>query len=131
MIYENRSDGLLTLLGKQTMTFNETKKFCASIPGHRMAMTKKKTQIEVLKNLQNRAGGAEIWVDLVKSDVGLAIWGDRTPYEDTEASQVATTFGEEGVLTAFRFKEQHFHDRAKSIPFLPLCQANPLDSDEW
>ncbi|KAK3875674.1 hypothetical protein Pcinc_019467 [Petrolisthes cinctipes] len=59
MIYENRSDGLLTLLGKQTMTFNETKKFCASIPGHRMAMTKKKTQIEVLKNLQNRAGIGE------------------------------------------------------------------------
>ncbi|KAK3857715.1 hypothetical protein Pcinc_036045 [Petrolisthes cinctipes] len=113
------------------MTFDETKEFCASIPGHRMAMTKKKTQIEVLKDLQNRAGGAQIWVDLVKSDVGLPIWGDGTPYNDTEASQVANTFDDEGVLTVFRFVNQHFYDRIKSILCLPLCQANPLDSDEW
>ncbi|KAK3857719.1 hypothetical protein Pcinc_036049 [Petrolisthes cinctipes] len=131
MIYEITSDGLLTLLGNQNMTFDETKEFCASIPGHRMAMTKKKTQIEVLKDLQKRAGGAEIWVDLVKSDVGLPIWGDGTPYNDTEASQVAKAFDEEGVLTVFRFVNQHFHDRIKSILCLPLCQANPLDNDEW
>ncbi|KAK3857717.1 hypothetical protein Pcinc_036047 [Petrolisthes cinctipes] len=120
------------------MTFNKTKEFCASIPGHRMAMTKKNTQIEVLKDLQKRAGGAEIWVDLVRSTVGLniweAIWGDGTPYKQTEASQVVNAKADDmGVLdlVAYRFRQQGFYDNSASKQYLPLCQANPLDNDEW
>ncbi|KAK4312323.1 hypothetical protein Pmani_016252 [Petrolisthes manimaculis] len=115
-IYEITSDGLLTLLGNETMTFNESKEFCASIPGHRMAMTKKKTQIEVLLDLQNRTG--EI------------IWGDQTPYNDTDAKEVRILDNEDDV-DAFRFRDKHFDDRSKSAEFLPLCQANPLDNAEW
>ncbi|KAK3857712.1 hypothetical protein Pcinc_036042 [Petrolisthes cinctipes] len=120
------------------MTFNKTKEFCASIPGHRMAMTKKNTQIEVLKDLQKRAGGAEIWVDLVRSTVGPniweAIWGDGTPYKQTEAGQVVNAKADNtGVLdlVAYRFRQQELNDNLASKQYLPLCQANPLDNDEW
>ncbi|KAK3873954.1 hypothetical protein Pcinc_021067 [Petrolisthes cinctipes] len=118
-------DGLLYVILEEPVTFMEAREMCQKLPGHRLAITKFKQQYNILFNTANHYD-EELWVDLHSMGKDHPrIWGDKTPFDDTETRDVAETkdgFKEE---KGYRMRGNELHDTDINKKYLPFCQASP------
>ncbi|KAK4322401.1 hypothetical protein Pmani_006860 [Petrolisthes manimaculis] len=120
-----KGDGLLYVILKEPVTFFEARKMCQRLPGHRLAITKFEKQYTLVLNMAQHFD-EELWVDLHGMGKDLPrIWGDSTPFDDTETATVANTkdgFKEE---KGYRLRGDDLHDTDITKPYKPICQACP------
>ncbi|XP_042891638.1 uncharacterized protein LOC122266113 [Penaeus japonicus] len=124
-------DGLVYFEVGRTMSYLETKDLCSNLPGHRVPIFKSERQRRVIDQLFNRDVSRAFWVDLRKVSSTDYVWGDGTPFGDTEISASLTIrkgalpeAAHSWYISALLEKSMtHFQERA-------VCQANPFGV-EW
>nr|XP_045588013.1 protein MTL1-like isoform X1 [Procambarus clarkii] len=128
--YRWEEDHLLYLALNTSRTFTAARAFCASIPGHRLAIFKTPTQLQVLAAFASQvqaSSGDMVTFDLTRSSRGL-VWGDGTPYTLTTLSNYPLKDNKDPSMTSFTFLQGEVRS-VKDFAFMFLCQVNPLRVD--
>ncbi|XP_071552238.1 uncharacterized protein [Panulirus ornatus] len=70
-------DGLIYFIPLEDLRYEGAKKYCASIPGFRLAIFKTKQQFQIGVDV-GQNGGRGAFVDLRRTKTGEVVWGDGT-----------------------------------------------------
>ncbi|XP_069980502.1 uncharacterized protein [Penaeus vannamei] len=123
-------DGLVYTEATRRGYFVEAEALCSGVPGHRVPIFKTRAQQDVMGQLLRLDSSRAFWVDLRKTSLTDYVWGDGTPFQDTEISaflQINRGFATEAVHSYFSAllekPKTGFLERV-------VCQANPFGV-EW
>ncbi|KAG7171713.1 hypothetical protein Hamer_G025412 [Homarus americanus] len=134
--YTWKTDSLLYLESSRERTFKNAKDLCSRIPGHRLAIYKTHLQARIMvthAGIVKSTSGNMVTFDLTRSkDKGTpVVWGDGTPFLQTEISSYLTL---EDSSTGERFftylPGENISNLRDSDKFIFMCQANPK-AVEW
>ncbi|ROT71316.1 hypothetical protein C7M84_010366, partial [Penaeus vannamei] len=120
-------DGLVYTEATRRGYFVEAEALCSGVPGHRVPVFKTRSQQDVMGQLLRLDSSRAFWVDLRKTSLTDYVWGDGTPFQDTEISaflQINRGFATEAVHSYFSAllekPKTGFLERVHRLPLLLL-----------